>query len=254
MAKISLANSGKYSSGATNDFFTLADDGDIARVRFLYEEKDGSDVDYFLVHEVEVDGKKRYAACLALDEEGNLHSDDCPLCQAGYKRIEKLFLQVYVEEEDRVKTWDRGKTFVSKIMTYINRYGSLVSQPIEIERKGKKGSTNTTYEMFPLEKDGKTVADFPEKQDLLGTFILDVTAEDCEDILAGTYVIPGSENNSNNSGGATRRESSSRRESTQEPAPSRSRRSAEPKKETESQDSAPKGRRTRRASGGSDSF
>ena len=54
MAKISLANSGKYSSGATNDFFTLADDGDIARVRFLYEEPDGSDVDYFqtIVHYV----------------------------------------------------------------------------------------------------------------------------------------------------------------------------------------------------------
>ena len=147
MAKISLANSGKYSSGATNDFFTLADDGDIARVRFLYEEPDGSDVDYFLVHEVEVDGKKRYAACLAVDDEGNLHPDDCPLCQAGYKRIEKLFLQVYVEDEDKVKTWDRGKTFVSKIMTYINRYGSLVAQPIEIERRGKKGSMcyGTTY-------------------------------------------------------------------------------------------------------------
>ena len=191
MAKISLANSGKYSSGATNDFFTLADDGDIARVRFLYEEPDGSDVDYFLVHEVEVDGKKRYAACLAVDDEGNLHPDDCPLCQAGYKRIEKLFLQVYVEDEDKVKTWDRGKTFVSKIMTYINRYGSLVAQPIEIERRGKKGSTNTTYEMFPLEKDGKTVADFPEKQDLLGTFILDLTPDECYQVLDGTYVLPG---------------------------------------------------------------
>lgn len=250
MAKISLANSGKYSSGATNDFFTLADDGDIARVRFLYEEPDGSDVDYFLVHEVEVDGKKRYAACLAVDDEGNLHPDDCPLCQAGYKRIEKLFLQVYVEDEDKVKTWDRGKTFVSKIMTYINRYGSLVAQPIEIERRGKKGSTNTTYEMFPLEKDGKTVADFPEKQDLLGTFILDLTPDECYQVLDGTYVLPGS--NSSNSGGATRRESSSRREPVQDATPSRSRReSSEPKEETPA---GVRGRRTRRAAGGSDSF
>lgn len=253
MAKISLANSGKYSSGATNDFFTLADDGDIARVRFLYEEPDGSDVDYFLVHEVEVDGKKRYAACLAIDDEGNLHPDDCPLCQAGYRRIEKLFLQVYVEDEDKVKTWDRGKTFVSKIMTYINRYGSLVAQPIEIERRGKKGSTNTTYEMFPLEKDGKTVADFPEKQDLLGTFILDVTAEDCEDIIAGTYVIPGSDNSSNNSG-ATRRESSSRRESSQGNTSTRRGRSTEPSQDAPAQDTPARGRRTRRSTGGSDSF
>lgn len=250
MAKISLANSGKYSSGGANDFFTLADDGDIARVRFLYEEPDGSDVDYFLVHEVEVDGKKRYAACLAIDDEGNLHPDDCPLCQAGYKRIEKLFLQVYVEDEDKVKTWDRGKTFVSKIMTYINRYGSLVAQPIEIERRGKKGSTNTTYEMFPLEKDGKTVADFPEKQDLLGTFILDLTPDECYQVLDGTYVLPGSD--SNNSGGATRRESSSRREPAQDTTPSRSRR--EPSEPIEETPAVRRGRRTRRAAGGSDSF
>lgn len=243
MAKISLANSGKYSSVATNDFFTLADDGDVARVRFLYEEPDGSDVDYFLVHEVEVDGKKRYAACLAIDEEGNLHPDDCPLCKAGYKRIEKLFLQVYVEDEGKVKTWDRGKTFVSKIMTYINRYGSLVAQPIEIERRGKKGSTNTTYEMFPLEKDGKTVDDFPEKQNLLGTFILDLTAEECYEVLDGTYVLPGSDNSG---GGATRRESSSRREPAAE-QPSR-------RRESTQEDSAPRGRRTRRAAEGSDSF
>lgn len=252
MAKISLANTGKYSSGATNDFFTLTDDGDVARVRFLYEESDGSDVDYYLVHEVEIDGKKRYAACLAIDDEGNLHPDDCPLCKAGHKRIEKLFLQVYVEDEDKVKTWDRGKTFVSKIMTYINRYGSLVAQPIEIERRGKKGSTNTTYEMFPLDKDNKTVADFPEKQNLLGTFILELTADECYEVLDGTYVIPGSESGSNNTGGATRRESSSRREQSQEPAPSRSRRQTEP----ESKEEAPatRGRRTRRAAGGSDSF
>lgn len=250
MSKISLANSGKYSSGGTNDFFTLSDDGDIARVRFLYEEPDGSDVDYFLVHEVEVDGKKRYAACLAIDDEGNLHPDDCPLCQAGYKRIEKLFLQVYVEDENKVKTWDRGKTFVSKIMTYINRYGSLVAQPIEIERRGKKGSTNTTYEMFPLEKDGKTVADFPEKQNLLGTFILDLTPDECYQVLDGTYVLPGSD--SNNSGGATRRESSSRREPSQDTTPSRSRR--EPSASKEETPAGGRGRRTRRAAGGSDSF
>lgn len=252
MAKISLANSGKYSSGGTNDFFTLADDGDVARVRFLYEEPDGSDVDYFLVHEVEVDGKKRYAACLAIDDEGNLHPDDCPLCQSGYKRIEKLFLQVYVEEEDKVKTWDRGKTFVSKIMTYINRYGSLVAQPIEIERRGKKGSTNTTYEMFPLEKDGKTVADFPEKQDLLGTFILDLTPDECYQVLDGTYVIPGSENN-NSGGGATRRESTSRRQPSQDSAPTRGRRQEDTAPKEESAP-ATRGRRTRRAAGGSDSF
>lgn len=237
MAKISLSNSGKYSSGSTNDFFTLADDGDIAKVRFLYEEPDGSDVDYYLVHEVEVDGKKRYAACLAVDDEGNLHPHDCPLCEAGYRRIEKLFLQLYVESEGKVKTWDRGKTFVPKIMTYINRYGSLVAQPIEIERRGKKGSTNTTYEMFPLDKDNKTLADFPEKQNLLGTFILELTPEECEQVIDGTYVLPNSDNHGSerSSGERGRRQ---------------------PRETSTGNDSTPqsRGRRTRRSQNSADSF
>lgn len=222
MAKISIQNSGKYSSGSTNDFFSLADDGDTARVRFLYEQPDGSDLDYYLVHEVEIDGKKRYVNCLAVDDEGNLHPDDCPLCQAHYKRVEKLFLQLYCEDDDKVKTWDRGKSFVPKIMTYINRYGSLVAQPIEIERRGKKGSTQTTYELFPLEKDNAVVADFPEKQELLGTFILDVTAEEAEQILSGTYTPPGSENTSNQSENPEIRRRSARTQ-TSETAPRRTR-------------------------------
>lgn len=209
MAKISLQNAGKYSTGGSNDFFTLQDDGDVARVRFLYEDPEGEDVDYYVVHEVEIDGKKRYVACLAIDDEGQVHPEDCPLCQAGYKRVEKLFLQLYVEDEDKVKTWDRGKTFVPKILTYINRYGSLVSQPIEIERRGKKGDTNTTYELFPLEKDNATLDQFPEKQQLLGTFILDLGIEECEQVLDGTYVIPNSEGDSSNSNAGSRRRTNS---------------------------------------------
>lgn len=199
MGRMSMNNSGKFATQGNNDFFFLADDGDVASVRMLYDQPDGSDMDYYLVHEVEIDGKKRYVACNALSDDGNsLHTDNCPLCQAGYKRLEKLFIQLYIPEEDAVKTWDRGRNFVQKIQTYINRYGSLVNYPIEIERKGKAGDSNTTYELFVMENDGMTLEDFPEKQELLGTFILDVTAEDMEAMVEGTYTIEApAENNSN---------------------------------------------------------
>lgn len=188
MGRMSMNNTGKFASQGNNDFFFLADDGDVASVRMLYNQPDGSDMDYYLVHEVEVDGKKRYVACNALSEDGNsLHTDNCPLCQAGYKRLEKLFIQMYIPDEDVVKTWDRGRNFVQKIQTYINRYGSLVNYPIEIERKGKAGDSNTTYELFVMESDGMTLEDFPEKQELLGTFILQVSAEDMEAMIDGTY-------------------------------------------------------------------
>lgn len=200
MGRMSMNNSGKFATQGNNDFFFLADDGDVASVRMLYDQPDGSDMDYYLVHEVEIDGKKRYVACNALSDDGNsLHTDNCPLCQAGYKRLEKLFIQLYIPEEDAVKTWDRGRNFVQKIQTYINRYGSLVNYPIEIERKGKAGDSNTTYELFVMENDGMTLEDFPEKQELLGTFILDVTAEDMEAMVDGTYTIeaPAENNNGN---------------------------------------------------------
>ena len=207
MGRMSMNNSGKFATQGNNDFFFLADDGDVASVRMLYDQPDGSDMDYYLVHEVEIDGKKRYVACNALSEDGNsLHTDNCPLCQAGYKRLEKLFIQLYIPEEDAVKTWDRGRNFVQKIQTYINRYGSLVNYPIEIERKGKAGDSNTTYEIFVMENDGMTLADFPEKQELLGTFILDVTAEDMEAMVDGTYTVEASDS------GSSRRERSDARQ------------------------------------------
>ncbi len=212
MGRMSIKNSGKFASQGNNDFFFLADDGDLAKVRMLYDQPDGSDMDYYLVHEVEVDGKKRYVACNALSDDGtSLHTDNCPLCKAGFKRLEKLFLQMYVSEEDAVKTWDRGRNFVQKIQTYINRYGSLVNYPIEIERKGKAGDSNTTYELFVMENDGKTLEDFPEKQELLGSFIIEATNEEMNDMIDGTYRLPNSDDGDRHAS-APRRDRSDRRD------------------------------------------
>ena len=240
MGRMSMNNSGKFATQGNNDFFFLADDGDVASVRMLYDQPDGSDMDYYLVHEVEIDGKKRYVACNALSDDGNsLHTDNCPLCQAGYKRLEKLFIQLYIPEEDAVKTWDRGRNFVQKIQTYINRYGSLVNYPIEIERKGKAGDSNTTYELFVMENDGMTLEDFPEKQELLGTFILDVTAEDMEAMVDGTYTIEAQADSGNSNG--NRRQ----RSDTRQAAPRN--RSAEP---AQAPAQAPASRRDSRGGGG----
>lgn len=192
MAKISLNKAGQYSvQGNTSEFFTLKDDGDIAEVRFLYEEADGSDMDFYLVHVIEIgEGKnkrRKYISCLAVDEEGRMHRDDCPLCKAGMKTQEKLFLQLYDETDGKLKIWERGKTFVPKIVSFLNRYGALVSRGFEIERKGKKGDMKTTYELFALEKDNKTLADFPQKIQIEGTFVIKASKADMIAMVDGTY-------------------------------------------------------------------
>ena len=222
MAKINIKDSGKYQQNSNSEFFTLKDDGDTARVRFLYEDPDGNDIDYFLVHEVEIDGKRRYVSCNAVDDEGRMHPEDCPLCKSGNKPKEKLFLQLYDEDDQKLKIWERGKNFVGKIVTYLNRYGALVEQPFDIERRGKKGDTNTTYEMFPLTKDGKTLDDFPEKQHLEGTYIIKVTKQEMYDIIDGVYSTNNQQQQEEQP--APQRQ---RREPVEEQAPRRSRRRSE---------------------------
>lgn len=189
MAKLNIKKAGKYTSNGGSEYFVLKDDGDTARVRFLYDDPDGADIDFFLVHQVEIDGKRRYVACNAVDDEGRMHKDDCPLCKANNRPQEKLFLQLYDEDEDKVKIWERGKNFIPKIVSFINRYGSLVKQAFDIERHGKKGDTGTTYELYALQADNKGLEDYPEKQELEGTFIIKATPEEMYDMLDGVYKV-----------------------------------------------------------------
>lgn len=209
--KLSLNDSGKF-VGGSNEYFSLADDGDCATVRLLYDDPNGEDLDLYLVHQVEIGGKKRYVACNALDDEGNLCPNNCPLCKAGNYRGERLLLQLYNIDEDKVQIWDRGKSFVTKIASLIRRYSPLCAQPFDVERSGKKGDKNTTYDLFNHDVDGMKLEDLPEKQELLGSLIIEATAEEMYDMLDGKYKLPDS-GNSSSSGNERRRERSSERSS-----------------------------------------
>ncbi len=210
MAKrLNLSNAGSYSNGGGTEFFRLENDGDVASVRLLYCEPDGSDLDYYLVHQVEIGGKKRYVSCLSIQDDGTIDTHKCPLCQSGNPRQEKLFLQLYNEDKDELQLWERGRNFIPKVQSLINRLGSLVSQPVEVERNGKKNSQSTTYSFYPGSPDGKTLEDFPEKQDLTEKFIIDANEEDMEAMINGTYRLGG--NSSSNNQQAERRERRSER-------------------------------------------
>lgn len=191
MARVSIQKSGTFSSGSNNEFFTLADHGDSAIVTLLYEDLEGEDIDYFVVHEADIDGRRRYINCNAISEDGeSINPDNCPLCQNGFPRIEKLFLQLYNHNTGKVETWDRGRSYVQKIVTFINKYGSLVTQPFEIIRSGAKGDQRTTYEFLPERpEDNATLDDFPEKSDLLGTLILELDEDQMLDVVDGRFTL-----------------------------------------------------------------
>lgn len=231
MGRVSIQKSGSFSTSSNNDFFVLADDGDSAIVTLLYDDPNGEDVDYFVVHEAEIDGRRRYINCNAISEDGeHLEPENCPLCQNGFARIEKLFLQMYNHNTGKVETWDRGRSYVQKIVTFINKYGALVTQPFEIIRSGKKGDQRTTYEFLPERpEDNATLDDFPEKAELLGSLILELDEDQMYDVIDGRFTLQ--ENNSSR-GNNSRRGNSS-------PTPRRGSSARSSKPETKSSDRSP---------------
>ena len=130
----------KYAS-SNADFFILKEDMETAKVRINHT--DDKDLDVYIVHKVLLAGKDRYIECLGSEDK------PCPFCMAGFKPTVRIFITLYDFRDKKIKIWDRGKTEIANIAALITRYGSLSAMTYEIERHGKKGDTNTTYQMFP---------------------------------------------------------------------------------------------------------
>lgn len=185
MARFNYDEADHYGGQGGAGYFSLKNDKDVARVRFLYNGID--DVNGYAVHQVEVDGKKRWVNCL---REYNQPIDNCPFCREKKKVQAKLFVPLYNIDEDKEQIWERGKKFFPKISSVCARYPNLVSHVFEIERNGKKGEQTTTYEIYEVDKDDTTLDDMPEVKDPIGSVILDKSADDMEFYLENGYFPP----------------------------------------------------------------
>lgn len=188
MARFRAEDADRYGGQGGAGYFSLKNDKDVARVRFMYNSAD--DVEGYAVHQVEVDGKKRWVNCL---REYNQPIDDCPFCAAKKFQTAKLFIPLYNIDEDKVQIWERGKKFFAKISSLCARYatkGNLVSHIFEIERNGKAGDTQTVYEIYEVDSDDTTMDDLPEVSDPIGSVILDKSAEDMSFYVENGYFPP----------------------------------------------------------------
>lgn len=179
MGRFGINDADNYGGSGGSSFFALKNDNDVARVRFLYNSME--DVTGYAVHEVEVDGKHRYVNCL---RDYNDPKSKCPLCAANNFQKAKIYIPLYDIDEEEVKIWERGKNFFAKMSALCSRYATgdtpLVAHTFDIERHGKKGDTQTTYEIYETGDDDTRLEDLPEIPDVLGSVILDKTAEDME--------------------------------------------------------------------------
>ena len=157
MARFSYQEADNYGAPKSN-YFSLKDDGDTARIRFLLNNL--NDLMGVSTHEVTVGDRKMDVECLRAYNEP---VEKCPLCAAEYKVNAKLYIPVYDEGSKESKIWTRGKSFFNKMSSLCARYNPLVSMPFDVERVGKKGDVNTTYETYPLQADNSRIEDFPEK-------------------------------------------------------------------------------------------
>lgn len=181
MARFSADNVDNYGGHGGHGFFSLKNDKDVAKVRFMYDSIE--DVEGFAVHQVEIDGKKKYVDC---KREYNEPIDKCPFCKDGKFQQAKLFIPLYDVESGQVKIWERGKKFFNQISQLCSRYASnepLCSHIFEIERSGKPGEQTTTYGIYEVGKDNTTLADLPEIPNILGDIVLDKNAEEMEYFL-----------------------------------------------------------------------
>jgi hypothetical protein len=178
MARFGVNDADKYGGQGGAGYFSLKNDKDTARVRFLFDSIE--DVEGYAVHQVEIDGKKRYVNCL---REYGQPITDCPFCAAKMFTSAKYFVPIYNIDEDRNQTWERGKKFGAKLSSMCARYPHLMTHVFEIERNGKAGDTATTYEIYEVDNDPNVSLEDFEVPEVLGTIVLDKSPEEMEYFL-----------------------------------------------------------------------
>lgn len=172
MARFKVTDSDKYGNNSAN-YFSLKNDKDVARVRFMYRKVE--DVEGVAVHKVNIDGRDRYVNCLRSYDEP---LSKCPLCESGSFQLARFYIPMYDTDEKTVKIWERTKKFGARISSLCARYPDLVSHIFEVERNGKAGDKNTQYEIYEVSQDDTKLEDLPEIPNVIGTMVIDASADD----------------------------------------------------------------------------
>lgn len=176
-----------YATGTSVGFFGLQDDGDRADVQFLHSDAD--DLNVLLVHQVEVDGKKRYVECLKMYEK------PCAMCEQGHKTSLRIFLYLLswrpdergnVPKEPKIELWDRGRDVINRVLNLIDKKKDLRKHVYEILRNGKRGDTGTSYDIDPYDENDKLIPidKLPERPNIYD-FVLKKDYEEMVAMLKG---------------------------------------------------------------------
>ena len=190
-------------------YFKLANDGDVALVRFNIKSVD--DLKFATVHSVAAGNKFRKVSCL--NEVGQT-ANVCPFCAAaanGNKNVSKVKKVVYlpllvsyldkntgVYSEPVAAIWEKNAFYGSKeIATKISSYGDLTEVLFTVTRCGMAKDTQTTYsidyateKMFPQSRIPKDFSEFENYTPAKNSY-WSMTADEMNEFLkTGTFPEP----------------------------------------------------------------
>ena len=180
MARFDLNRAEQFGGQGGAGFFRLKGRYE-AHIRFLYN--DIRDVEGYAVHEIDLNGKKRYVDCL---RGINDSKDVCPLCREGSFVQVKFFVPVYDEDLDQVLTWDRGKSFGRRLEKLFEKYAEeepLCATCFTVTKETNEDGVNY-YTFKPDYNDGAELDELPEyATSVYGNLVLQKSAEDLEEYL-----------------------------------------------------------------------
>lgn len=133
--------------GTNQEWFTLKNNGDTARVQFILDKYE--DIQVYMAHSVQPKGAK-YPIKVDCLREYDEPLSKCPLCEAGFHTSAVKFIGLYDRADKKVKIWERGTRFIKALQQYCERYNPLRNFVFDIQRNGAAGSKDTTYQIFPI--------------------------------------------------------------------------------------------------------
>ena len=202
MSRITYNEISEFQSSNSNSigFFSLKNDGDEAVVRILHDSVETFDL--VNTHDIVLsDGKTRKIDCLRSLRDP---LDVCPLCNAGYKTIQRFYIHLLQYDKDPTtgqitvlpKLWERSVSYATTISNLINEYGPLSDHVFKIRRNGAHGDKNTTYtimfgnpSVYKEEYYPKEYSSF-DNYSVIGQLILSKTADEINRFLVtGTFDV-----------------------------------------------------------------
>lgn len=130
----------EYTEQANSGKFWLSDDGESKDVVFLYQKP--SDALRCDAHYIRGEG---YVHCL---------DDDCPACANGISKRSKLFIPMYLPQENKFVFWDRNTTFYHQLVKDVfDACGGDPSMYVfKVVRHGEYKSRDTRYTITIINK------------------------------------------------------------------------------------------------------